>query len=137
MDGDLTISNSVTVPANELVWRTTASGGPGGQHANRANTRVELVFEIETSPSLSDGVRRRLADRFGPRLRVVVDETRSQHRNRELAAERMREQLAEALRPVRKRRPTKPTRGSKERRITAKKQRSQTKQGRGRYRGDG
>lgn len=135
MDGDLRVSNSVTVPAAELSWRTTPSGGPGGQHANRAHTRVELVFEIEASPTLTDGVRDRLSARFGPRLRVVVDETRSQHRNRELAAERMREQLAEALKPVRKRRPTKPSRGAKERRIAAKKRRSSTKQQR-RYRGE-
>ncbi len=133
MDG-IAISRTLTVPTAELTWRTSASGGPGGQHANRANTRVELVWELEGS-SIAPETLERLSARFGPRLRVVVDETRSQHRNREIAEERLVAQVTEALRPVRKRRATKPSRGANERRIKAKKRRSDTKRQR-RWSGD-
>jgi ribosome-associated protein len=115
------------VPEDELVWRFGPSGGPGGQHANTANTRAELVFEIDTSPSLSDDVRYKLTEVFGPRVRVVADETRSQSRNRDIALKRLEEKIAEALKPKRKRRPTKPSRGSKERRLKSKKRTTQLK----------
>jgi len=115
------------VPEEELVWRYGPSGGPGGQHANTANTRAELVFEIETSRSLSDDVRQKLTDVFGPRIRVVADDTRSQSRNRDIAMKRMEDRIAAALKPKRKRRPTKPSKGSKERRLKSKKRTTELK----------
>jgi ribosome-associated protein len=126
-DDALRVNTRLVIPAAELLWRFGPSGGPGGQHANTANTRAELVFEIATSPTLADHQRSMLERAFGPRLRVVVDETRSQSRNRELAMERMAERLGEALRPTRIRRPTRPSRGAKERRLEAKRRRSQAK----------
>lgn len=115
------------VPEEELVWRFGPSGGPGGQHANTANTRAELVFEIETSESLTEDTRAKLTEVFGPRIRVVADETRSQSRNRDIALKRLEEKIAEALKPKRKRRPTKPSRGSKERRLKSKKRTTELK----------
>lgn len=115
------------IPSDELVWRFGPSGGPGGQHANTANTRAEVVFEIETSESLSEETRAALTRVFGPRIRVVADETRSQTRNREIALRRLEEKVSAALKPKRKRRPTKPSRGAKERRLREKRQRSQAK----------
>lgn len=115
------------IPTDELIWRFGPSGGPGGQHANTANTRAEVVFEIEASPSLSDFHRDKLSEVFGPRLRVVADDTRSQSRNREIALKRLEEKVADALRPKRKRRATKPSRGSKERRLKSKKRTTQLK----------
>ncbi len=98
-DPDIHVSNSLTIPAEELVWRYSPSGGPGGQHANKSNTRVELIFEIAESAVLSDGQRIILAGSFGPRLRVVVDESRSQMRNRQVASERLASKLADASSP--------------------------------------
>ena len=115
------------VPEDELVWRFGPSGGPGGQHANTANTRAELVFEIETSESLTEDTRAKLTEVFGPRVRVVADETRSQSRNRDIALKRLEDKIAEALKPKRKRRPTKPSRGSKERRLKSKKRTTELK----------
>lgn len=126
-DAPLRVNDRLSIPAAELQWRFGPSGGPGGQHANTANTRAELVFEIAESMVLTDRDRDRLDRAFGPRLRVVVDETRSQSRNKDLALARMAERLAEALRPPRVRRATRPGRGAKERRLEAKRQRSQRK----------
>lgn len=126
-NGDIEVSNRLTVPERELIWRFGPSGGPGGQHANTSNTRVELVFEIAESEVLTTHQRNRLDEVFGPRVRIVVDEHRSQLRNREAAAERLAERLNEALRPKPVRRATRPSRGAKERRLRAKKQRSQQK----------
>lgn len=124
----LRLGDSVSViPEDELVWRFGPSGGPGGQHANTANTRAELVFEIETSPSLGDAVRRNLTDAFGPRLRVVADDTRSQARNREIALRRLEDKVAQALRPKPKRRATKPSKGAKQRRLNSKKRTTELK----------
>lgn len=123
-------SHSVSVPVGELVWRYSASGGPGGQHANTSNTRVELVFEIESSPTLPDGIKARLTAVHGPRIRVVVDTHRSQLRNRTEAMERLSDRVATSLTPQPKRRKTKPSRGSKERRLKAKRAQSEKKAGR-------
>ena len=118
------------------VVRISASGGPGGQHVNTANTRAEVRFDIAASPSLGPRQRARLLERLGPEVRVVASDERSQLRNRELALERLRSRLAEALRVETPRRATKPTKGAKERRLEEKRQRAQTKQrrqgGRGR-----
>ena len=127
IDGPLRVNASLSIPASELTWRFGPSGGPGGQHANTANTRAELVFEIGDAESLNAHQRDRLEREFGPRLRVVADDSRSQTRNREAALERMAERLAEALKPKRVRRPTRPGRGAKERRLKQKRHRSERK----------
>jgi ribosome-associated protein len=110
-----------------LEWRFSASGGPGGQHANTANTKVELVFNIAASSVLGPRQRARLLDKLGVALRVVVSDERSQARNRQLALERMAERLDEALRVEQPRRPTLPTKASRERRLRAKQLRSTRK----------
>lgn len=124
----LPVNSSLSIPDGELLWAFSRSGGPGGQHANKSNTRVELTWEIVSSEVLSPSQRRRLIDAFGAELRVVADDERSQARNRSLAAERLAERVAEALKPVKSRRATKPTRGSKRRRVEAKRRNSQQKQ---------
>ena len=126
-ENDIEVNGRLTVPAHELTWRFGPSGGPGGQHANTANTRAELVFEITTSSVLSEGQRRMLEEAFGPRLRVVVDDARSQSRNREVAAERLALKLRQALVAKPKRRPTKPSRRAKQRRLDAKRRTGQRK----------
>lgn len=111
----------------ELEWRFSASGGPGGQHVNTANTRAEVRFDVAGSPSLGPRQRSRLLERLGPEVRVVASDERSQLRNRELALERLRSRLAEALRIETPRRPTKPTKAAKARRLDEKRRRSETK----------
>lgn len=124
----LRVSRSLVIPLEELEWRFSGSGGPGGQHANTSNTRVECVFPIATSPSLGPRQREKLLSRFGPLLRVVAADERSQLRNRDLALTRMRDRLATALVEERRRISTKPTKASKERRLKTKRVRSATKQ---------
>lgn len=124
---DLRVNDRLVIPADELEWRYSTSGGPGGQHANTSNTRAEVVFDIDGSPTLSDATRQRLQARFGRRLAVSADDTRSQLRNRELAAQRLAARLASALVVPRKRRPTRPGRGAEERRLADKRRRAQQK----------
>jgi ribosome-associated protein len=107
--------------------RFSRSSGPGGQHANTAETRVEAVLDVEESTALTAAQKRRVLAKAGPRLRAVAQDERSQWRNRELAIERLVEQLREALRVERRRLATTPTAASRERRLEAKKRRSQTK----------
>ena len=126
-DDRIVVAPGVRIPRSELQVRFSASGGPGGQHANKAATRVELSFDIAGSPSLLPAQRDRAVDRIGPVLRIVVDDERSQARNRAIAEERFAERLAAALRVERPRRATRPSKASKERRLQAKRQRSQTK----------
>jgi ribosome-associated protein len=123
----LVVNRSCRIPLSELQWRFSRSGGPGGQHANTADTRVEVVFDIAGSPSLGPIQRSRLLAKLGPELRVVAADERSQVRNRALALERLRDRLAGGLHVERPRRPTKPTRASQERRLQAKRRRSETK----------
>ena len=104
--------------------------GPGGQHAQKSSTRVEALFDVEASEALSDAERRRVLDRLGPVVRAVAQDERSQLRNRELATERILEQLAEAARPRRRRRPTRPTEASQERRLGRKRRQSELKESR-------
>ncbi len=125
---DLPVRPGLIIPAGEILERFSTSGGPGGQHANKAATRVELRFDIVGSRTLSEYQRDRLIGVFGPDIRVVVDDERSQLRNRTIARERLAARLRNALVPVRPRRPTRATRGSQVRRMEAKRQRSQTKQ---------
>lgn len=111
----------------ELEWRFTGSGGPGGQHANTSNTRVELVFDVENSPSLGPHQRTRLLEKLGPVVRVVASDERSQARNRHLALERLRAKLADGLHVPTTRRPTRPTAGSRQRRLETKQRRAALK----------
>lgn len=133
MGDELRVTRSLSIPLSELEWKFSGAGGPGGQHANTANTRVEVRFAVDRSPSLSPHQRARLLDRIGPLARVVVSDERSQARNRQLALDRLGARLAEALQVRRHRRPTAPTRGSRERRLTDKRKRGDVK----RLRGDG
>lgn len=130
------VDNTLTVPDGELDWRFTPSGGPGGQHANRASTRVELRWNIAGSEAVSGDRRRRLLARLGDEVLVVVDDERSQVRNRAIAERRLAERVAAALVVPKARRPTKPTKGAKERRLQSKRQRSRDKELRRRPRRD-
>lgn len=136
MADDLRIDDRVTIPGWELVEVFTPSGGPGGQHANKASTRVELRFEVEASSALTPGQKRTVAARLGPSVRVVADDERSQARNRALARERLAASIAAALVPRRRRVATRPTRGSKERRLDDKRQHAERKAARRRPRPD-
>lgn len=127
----LRVSRSLTIPVSEVDLRFTPSGGPGGQHANRSNTRVEVRFDIAASPSLGPRQRARLLERFGPVVRVVADAERSQARNRAAALERLRVRLGDALHIAPPRRPTRPTKGAVERRLDAKRRQSDRKRARG------
>jgi ribosome-associated protein len=124
---DLFVTNSVRIPRHEVEISFTTSGGPGGQHANKAATRVELRLDLASSTAFSPAQRERVIERLGDELRVVVDDERSQLRNRALAEERLIARLQSALHVPRPRRATRPTKGSKDRRIKAKKGRSETK----------
>jgi ribosome-associated protein len=129
-DGSVRITSSLRIPLSELHLRFSPSGGPGGQHANKVNTRVELRFDVAGSPSLGPRQRARLLERLGPEVRVVADDERSQGRNRQLAVERFRQRMAAALHVEKVRRPTAPSRGAKERRLTAKRHLSERKRNR-------
>ena len=121
------VTRTLAIPVGELEWRFTGSGGPGGQHANTANTKVELRFDVAGSPSLGPRQRARLLERLGPQVRVVVSTERSQARNRALAVTRLAERLATALRVEKSRRATKPSKAAKERRLDAKRRQSARK----------
>lgn len=124
------VTSSLRIPVSELQFKFSASGGPGGQNANKVATRVELRFDVAGSPSLGPYQRSRLLDRLGPEVRVVADDERSQLRNRQLATERLRDRLAAALRVEKARRPTRPSRGAKERRLAEKRRLSERKRSR-------
>jgi ribosome-associated protein len=126
----LRVSRSCVIPFGELEWRFTGSGGPGGQHANTSNTRVELRFDIATSPSLGPRQRARLLEQFGPAIRIVASDQRSQLRNRELAVERLQSRLHAALRTEKARVPTKVSKSAQARRIESKKHRGEIKRNR-------
>ena len=121
------VTPTLVIPASELSWRFSRSGGPGGQHANTADTRVELRFDIAGSPSLGPRQRARLLERLGPELRVVAADERSQARNRAVALDRLCGRLAAALRVDRPRRPTKPTAAGVRRRLEAKRRQADRK----------
>lgn len=125
--GDLVVSRSCRIPLGELEWRFSRSGGPGGQHANTADTRVEVRFDVASSPSLGPRQRARLLERLGPSVRVVASDERSQARNRELALRRLAERLAGALRSERPRLATRPSTTARAARVETKRRRSKTK----------
>ena len=110
-----------------MDFRYSRSSGPGGQHAQKSETRVEALFDVEASQALTDIQKRRVINRAGPVLRTIAQDERSQFRNRELALERLVEQLRRALRVERRRVPTRPTEASRERRLEEKRRRSRTK----------
>jgi len=112
---------------SEIAFRFSRSSGPGGQHANKSSTRAEALFDVEQSAGLSESERRRVLEKLGAVVRAVAQDERSQFRNRELAIERVLEQLREATKIRRTRTATKPTRAAKERRLDEKKRRGQTK----------
>jgi ribosome-associated protein len=121
------VTRSVLLPLGEIELRFSRSSGPGGQHASTSETRVEAILDVEASSALSEAQKRRVTAKAGPTLRAVAQDERSQLRNRELAVERLVEQLRRALKVERRRVPTKPTAAARERRLEAKKRRSQTK----------
>jgi ribosome-associated protein len=128
MDGEsIRVTRSVVLPLREVELRFSRSSGPGGQHAQKSETRVEAVFDVEASAALSEAQKRRVVARAGPVLRAVAQDERSQSRNRELALERVVEQLRQALRVERRRVPTKPSAASRERRLEQKRRRSHVK----------
>lgn len=126
--GDLEVRRGLVIPECELQERFSASGGPGGQHANRSATRVELRFDVAASEVLSDAQRSRLLSRLGREVRIVVDDERSQRRNREIARRRLVAVLQGALHRPTPRRPTRPSASSVARRVEQKRRRSETKQ---------
>ena len=124
------MSSSCVIPLDELEWQTSRSGGPGGQHANTSDTRVEVRFDVAGSPSLGPRQRARLLEKLGPMVRATASDSRSQARNREIALERLRTRLAEGLKIERPRRATKPTRAARARRLDAKRRQSARKRDR-------
>ncbi|MBP8000745.1 MAG: aminoacyl-tRNA hydrolase [Chloroflexi bacterium] len=137
-DNRLAINNELTIPLAELNFRFAASSGPGGQHVNKAETKVVVLFDVAHSPSLSEWQRGRILTQLASRLdkdgilAVTSQIHRSQHQNRAEALQRLQTLLAEALKVQKKRHPTKPSLASQERRHVAKKKRGEIKRGRGR-----
>ncbi|HEX2220362.1 MAG TPA: alternative ribosome rescue aminoacyl-tRNA hydrolase ArfB [Gemmatimonadales bacterium] len=135
-DGYLAITPTLRLPLAELEYRATRSGGPGGQHVNTSSTRVEVWWDVRSSPALTEEQRGRLLERLASRLdgegrlRIVASDSRSQLRNREAATERLRETIAAGLAVPKTRKRTKPSRAAKAARLTAKRRRSATKRDR-------
>jgi ribosome-associated protein len=130
MTVSLHICDGLFVPLSELEIRASRSSGPGGQHANVTASRIEAVFDVRASAVLSDAQKARIMAKLGPRVTAVAQDARSQARNRELALERLARRLADALHVQRPRTKTRPTAGSKRRRLDDKRRRGETKQGR-------
>ena len=129
MDGEsIRVTRTVEIPVSEIELRFSRPSGPGGQHAQKNETRVEAVFDVEASEALTEAQKARVTERAGPVVRAVAQDERSQARNRELALERLATTLQEALKVPRTRRATKPTAASRERRLEHKRRRSETKQ---------
>ena len=139
-DESLRISSKVTIPRSELRFRFSRSSGPGGQHVQKSSTRVELLFDVASSPSLTDEQRARVVERLSGYvdsaglLHLVAQSERSQWRNREEVVERFQALMRKALRPRKRRRSTRPTTASKEKRLRKKRLRSETKRRRGKVR---
>jgi ribosome-associated protein len=129
MDGEsIQVTRTVAIPVSEIDLRFSRSSGPGGQHAQKSETRVEAIFDVEASAALTPAQKARVVRKAGPVLRAIAQDERSQLRNRELAVERLVEALREALRVPRRRRPTKATAAARQRRLDQKRRRGETKQ---------
>ena len=126
----LHVRPGLALPLSEIELRTSRSSGPGGQHANVTASRVEASFDVAASETLSDAQRARISAKLGPRVTASAQDTRSQHRNRELALERLASRLSHALEVRRPRTKTRPTRASQKRRVDAKKRRGDIKRDR-------
>jgi ribosome-associated protein len=136
MDDPMSIGRHAAIPLREVVLRASRSSGPGGQHANVTDSRIEASFDVAASSALSDEQKRRMITRLGPRVTAVAQDARSQARNRELAMERLQRRLASALAVQRPRRPTTPGRAAAQRRLDLKRRQAERKQGRRRPRPD-
>jgi len=121
------VTRSVSIPLSEIAFRYSRSSGPGGQHAQKTETRVEALFDVEASSALTDRQKNRVVRKAGPILRAVAQDERSQARNRELATERVADALREALHVERRRVATKPSKAAVQRRLEQKRRRAQTK----------
>lgn len=121
------VTRSVVLPLSDIEYRTSRSSGPGGQHAQKTESRVEALLDVEGTQALTEVQKRRVVARLGPTVRAIAQDERSQSRNKDLATERLVNQLREALKVPRRRRPTKPSKAAVERRLEQKKRRSQTK----------
>jgi ribosome-associated protein len=130
MADELPVRAGLALPMTEIELRTSRSSGPGGQHANVTASRVEAVFDVAASGTLSDAQKARVTARLGPRVTAAAQDTRSQARNRELALQRLAERIAHALEVRRPRAATRPTQASRRRRLEAKKRRGDLKRGR-------
>jgi ribosome-associated protein len=127
MSDGLRVAEGVEIPLGDIELRASRSSGPGGQHANVTASRVEAVFDVEASSALTDAQRQRLLQRLGPKVTAVSQDARGQARNRELALERLTAKLAEGLREPKRRRPTRPSRAAKERRLEQKRRAGERK----------
>jgi ribosome-associated protein len=127
MSDGLRVAPGLEIPLSEIELRTSRSSGPGGQHANVTASRVEAVFEVEDSATLSEAQRQRLLQRVGPRVTAVAQDARGQARNRALALERLAAKLADGLQEPKRRRPTRPGRAAKERRLEDKRRAGERK----------
>jgi len=127
MERAIQLPGGIEIPPSELEWRFSGSGGPGGQHANTANTRVELVVDLATCAGLPEWARARLRTKLGDEVRVVASEHRSQWQNRRVALDRLESKLAAAMARPRSRVATRPTRGSVQRRLESKARTSRRK----------
>jgi ribosome-associated protein len=127
---ELRINDRLALPLAEIELRASRSSGPGGQHANVTASRVEAVFDVEASQALDDAQRSRLLERLGPVVTAVAQDARGQSRNRELALRRLAQKIAAGLRVQRKRRPTRPSRAAKQRRLEQKRRKGEKKRAR-------
>ena len=127
MSDGLSVVGGPEIPLAEIELKASRSSGPGGQHANVTASRVEAVFDVEASSALTDAQRQRLLERLGPRVSAIAQDARGQARNRELALQRLAAKLAEGLREPKQRRPTRPSRAAKERRLEQKRRAGERK----------
>ncbi len=132
MKGGIRPKGGPFIPVAEITMRASRSSGPGGQHANVTASRIEAVFDVRTSFSLNEAQRERIIRKLGPVVTAIAQDARSQARNRDLALDRLEHKLAGALAVPRRRRATRPTRSSKQKRLDSKRRRSETKRTRGR-----
>jgi ribosome-associated protein len=130
MDDPMPVGRNIVIPLREVVVRASRSSGPGGQHANVTASRIEAVFDVTASSTLTDEQKRRVIARLGPRVVAVAQDARSQARNRELALQRLARRLSGALAVQRPRRATRPSHSSVTRRLDAKRRRAERKRGR-------